>query len=237
MNEYIDEIFDRWVDSMNTTENRREHLKSQKSFHIDFADFLLDELKIKFVSIDDKPKAIGGRIEILDVSNLEVRDGRAFIPKINKIDILPPDFDVEAFKKVWEAAKPKANIPSFGVPMIFGTGGEQQTGEEYFYKQMWDANSELSVCPECQEITCECTPLKTYKDLPQHIKDKMKANRDKAELGKGNPMEWNHKKSIKMDLVLLSKSQYKAKDGSYKIATICIDGNFYALKSDIYEKI
>lgn len=167
-----EDIFEQWLDNKDTTKNVIEHLRGQKSFHLDFAEFLLAELKHKELQEeygylmgmvhewylkygkDEKFAAFFGltskrqgsttshNIEILDVSNLDtskLRGGRP--PKWAEIvdsEYMKNVTDIEAMMKLWDDAKPKANIPSFGVPLIFGTAGE------------------LSVCPECQEIKCEC---------------------------------------------------------------------------------
>lgn len=42
---YIDEVFDEWVNGMDTTENRINHLFGQKKFHVAFGAYLLTEQK------------------------------------------------------------------------------------------------------------------------------------------------------------------------------------------------
>jgi ferritin-like metal-binding protein YciE len=39
----LEDLFDWWLDSIYATENRIEHLKTQKSFHIEFTAFVLRE--------------------------------------------------------------------------------------------------------------------------------------------------------------------------------------------------
>ena len=45
----MEELFNKWLESKDTTENVINHLKGQKSFHLDFLKYVTEQCKIRFV--------------------------------------------------------------------------------------------------------------------------------------------------------------------------------------------
>ena len=46
----MEELFNKWLESKDTTENIINHLKGQKSFHLDFLKYVTEQLSIHDVS-------------------------------------------------------------------------------------------------------------------------------------------------------------------------------------------
>lgn len=54
------------------------------------------------------------------------------------------DAKKKAMLKAWEECKPKLIRGSIGIPMIFGTGGEQPVISEKDFKKLWGKTDEAT---------------------------------------------------------------------------------------------